>query len=567
MASVATGIDPGTRAVRVLQGKRKGSAFVPTRFIKYEHSQAPASALAALFREYKISAKGARIGLTGRDTILRFSQVPRLTDVQLRNLMKFEIDELAQQAGGNLASDFNLLPIPPSLTGDDTVLVALARNEALEATVTALAGTSASVGSFTPNAVALYDAFLKLGSVGEDGVLIANIGDENTDVAIVLGPDLAFARNLSGGGKLFTDAIAQRMNCDITEAEEMKHSSVNLAPNAQHRYKSPQEERVTKALLGPAGQFASLLQSTAALAKAQLKIPDLRISRVLLCGGGSRLLGFGEYLAASTGWNVSFFDPLESLDLASMPTEERAALEQDRYESVVAIGLALASSEKGLYRLDILPAAIAKKRRFYEKTSWIIAAGTLATAYLGAELLIGKALASDAREIATAEAREMKKRSDVHEKTVKLVGDAGREIKGKNSEQAELATELELRAAAGPSLVIFDRALRSILPPDFWITKFELRMDKDPRPQLGAAETRRPILYIKGRGRQDVQKINESFGAFTTKISELLRAEPIQNPSISKSGSGFEFELFMNLVPVSRPAPAADGAESDPAKK
>jgi type IV pilus assembly protein PilM len=553
MATSATGIDLGTRAIRLLQGKRKGAAFVPTRFVQYHHSERPSDALASMLRENKLSAKGARIGLTGKDTILRFSQVPRLTDVQLRNLMKFEIDELAQQAGGNLASDFNLLPIPPSMTGDDTVLVALARNESLESTVNALKGTSASVGSFTPNAVALYDAFLKLGSVAEDGVLIANIGDENTDVAIVVGPDLAFARNLSGGGKLFTEAISQRMNCSVPEAEELKRSSVNLSPQFQHRYKSPQEERVTKAVLGPAGQFASLLQSTAALAKAQLKLPDLRISRALLCGGGARTLGLVEYLAASTGWNVTLFDPLESLDLGALPTDERAALEQDRYEAVVAIGLALASVESGLYRLDILPEAIARKRRFYEKTSWLVASGVLAVGYLGAEFFVGRALASDARTVASEVGREAKKRSDVHEKAVKLIGDASRDLRGRMYETFDQATDLELRAACGPSLMILDQALRAILPADFWITKFELKVDRDPRPQLGAAGVRRPILYIKGRGRQGAEKINDSFKAFTMKLAELLHSEPVQVPSVSSKG--FEFEIFINLVPIALPAP------------
>ncbi|HKD99825.1 MAG TPA: hypothetical protein VKE69_02350, partial [Planctomycetota bacterium] len=179
MASSATGIDLGTTAVRVLQGRRgKGGAFVPTRYVTRAcGDESPGDALADLLAESRIRAPRSRVGLTGRDTILRYSQVPRLGDAQLRSLMTFEVAELATQAGGDLASDFNVLPIPPSLKGEDTVLVGLARNEALEAAAAALAGTKASVGAFTPNALALYDAFLKLGSVGDDGVLIANVGE------------------------------------------------------------------------------------------------------------------------------------------------------------------------------------------------------------------------------------------------------------------------------------------------------------------------------------------------------------------------------------------------------
>ena len=354
-------------------------------------------------------------------------------------------------------------------------------------------GTGAGIGSFTPNAVALYDSFLKLGSVAEDGVLIANVGDENTDVAIVLGPDLAFARNLSGGGRLFTDAIRQRFGVDDEQAEEMKRTLANLSPNAKGRYTSPQEEKVTNAMLGPAGQFASLLQSTAALAKAQLKLPELKIQRALLCGGGSRLLGFGEYLAATTGWQVQLFDPLESMELGSLPTEERAELERDRFEAVVALGLALASAETGLYRLDILPEAIVRKRRFLERTSFVIAAVVLAAGYLGAEAYFTSALATDARTTANAVSREVKQRQAVNDKTLEILGDPNNGVPGRNAELAEIATELEVRAAAGASLLAVDRALRNLLPSDLWITKEIMKIDRDAaRPDLGAKDLPSP---------------------------------------------------------------------------
>src|SRR4030095_417886 len=189
MASTVVGVDLGTTCVRVIQGRAKGTSFVPARTAaRPGDGAAPIDALVDALRESKLRAPRARLGLTGRDMMLRYSQVPRLADAQRRGLMKFEIEKLATQAGGNLASDFNLLPMPPGLTGDDTVLVALARNEALEAAASAMKGSRAAIGPSTPNSIALYDAFLKLGPVASDGVLLACIGAEHTDVAILLGP-------------------------------------------------------------------------------------------------------------------------------------------------------------------------------------------------------------------------------------------------------------------------------------------------------------------------------------------------------------------------------------------
>ncbi len=549
MASPSTGIDLGSKTVRLLQGRIKGNAFVPTRYLARprEEGESGPDALGALLRDARAKAPNARIGITGQDTILRYSQVPHLTDAQLRSLMRFEIDELSQQVGGHLAADFNLLPIPPGLSGDDTVLVALARNEALDAVTAAVKGTGCSVGAFTPNSVALYDAFLKLGSVGEDGVLLANIGDENTDIAIVLGPDLAFARNVKGGGKLFTDALRERMALAADAAADVKHSLVNLAPQAKGRFRTPQEEKATNALLGAAGQFASLLQSTAALAKAQLKIPDLQISRALLCGGGSRLRGLGEYLAAATGWNVSLFDPLEPLELGSLPPDERALLEEERHEAVVALGLALASAETRLYRIDILPEAILQKKRFRERTSFVIGAAAIAALYLGAELMVTRTLAVDSREVARVAVAEAKKRRDVHDRAVKLVGDE--DVKGRNAALADASSELELRAARGATLLAVDRALRQFLHPDLWVTRVRMQVEKSTHPDLGAAEIRRPIVTISGRGREGAERIDHSFILSTTKIAEQFPGVvPVQ--SAKTTSKGFEWELQLCLVPV-----------------
>jgi len=560
MASVFTGVDLGSHTVRVLQGRMKGTAFVPTRFLARERAEGESAeqALADLLSSAKVKAPAARIGLTGSSVILRYSQVPKLTDVQLKNLMRFEIDELSQQYGGSFASDFNLLPIPPGVTGDDTVLIALARNESLDAVTSAVARASSSIGAFTPNGVALYDAFLKLGSVGEDGVLLANIGEENTDVAIVVGPDLAFARSVSQGGRKLTAAIQERLGFDAERAEEAKRALVNLAPAAKGRYKTPQEEKVTNALLGAAGEFASLLRSTALLAKEQLKLPELRITRAFLCGGGSRLLGLPEYLSAATGWNVALLDPLETLDLGSLPAEERAALEEQRHEAVVSLGLALATADRGLYRIDILPEALVKKRRFLERTSWLIAAGALAGVSLGAEAVVRKGLGDDAARVAADSMREAKQIRDIHDKTLKLVG--GAEVAGANPALAETATDLELRASIGQSLLLLDRGLRHGLHPDLWVVKTALKIDKSPLPDLKTGDLRRPLIIVSGRGREGAERIDTSFRSSTEKLTEMFPGLGMVQTS-KMSQKGFEWEITLNFFPVAPPAkPDVDNA-------
>src|SRR6185295_17590575 len=112
----------------------------------------------------------ARVGLTGRDVNIRYTRVPRVPDWQLRNLMRFEVEEIGDQSGSGVASDFNLLPALPEVEGEDVVLLAMAREGLLDAHAAGVRAVGGSVEAFTPNAIALYNAFLRYGVVQDETV-------------------------------------------------------------------------------------------------------------------------------------------------------------------------------------------------------------------------------------------------------------------------------------------------------------------------------------------------------------------------------------------------------------
>src|SRR5260221_14400835 len=208
MARIVTGIDLGLRNAKLLRGHTKGNSFRVTGFAVLPlESKEIADGWAGLAPPFKPGS--ARIGLTGRDVNIRYTRVPRVPDWQLRNLMRFEVEEIGDQSGSGVASDFNLLPQLPEIEGEDVVLLAMARENLLDAHLAGLAKVGGVLDAFSPNAVALYNAWLRFGVVGDETVLLANIGHDNVDVAIVRGPDLLFARNLTGGSRLFEDALSQ----------------------------------------------------------------------------------------------------------------------------------------------------------------------------------------------------------------------------------------------------------------------------------------------------------------------------------------------------------------------
>jgi Tfp pilus assembly PilM family ATPase len=141
MARTCIGIDLGSRNLRFVAGTVKGTVFTITKIAQTEVpiSEDPESATLAALTELaselgdkvKKSAKGARFGVSGKELIIRYTQVPPVPLWRLRLLMDFEVREMAQQAGDALASDYNLISLPNAGEGEDTVLVAVCKESFL----------------------------------------------------------------------------------------------------------------------------------------------------------------------------------------------------------------------------------------------------------------------------------------------------------------------------------------------------------------------------------------------------------------------------------------------------
>ncbi|MEY4773166.1 MAG: hypothetical protein RIT40_201, partial [Planctomycetota bacterium] len=109
MAQLPVGIDVGARNARFLRGRFEKTTFVVHGFHACATGGADTAARWGACTP-PFAPKPARIGVTGREVNVRYTQVPRVPDWQLRNLMRFEVEEIGEQSGSGLASDFNLLP-------------------------------------------------------------------------------------------------------------------------------------------------------------------------------------------------------------------------------------------------------------------------------------------------------------------------------------------------------------------------------------------------------------------------------------------------------------------------
>ena len=546
MARTVTGVDIGLRNAKLLRGFYKGNTFHVRDFSVTElASKEITDGWNATEPGFKIA--NARVGLTGRDVNMRYTRVPRVPDWQLKNLMRFEVEEIGDQSGSGVASDFNLLPQLPEIEGEDVVLLAMARESLLEAHTRGLQGLGGKLDAFTPNAIALYNAFVRFGVVQDDTVLVANIGYDNLDVVIARGPDLLFARNLTGGSRLFEDAIAQRFGVDAAKAAEIKETLATLEPGA--RFADANAEKASRAILGAAGQLLSLLQSTVLFCKSQVKISGLKLDRVLLCGGGAALEGLPKYLAAGLGVPVELFDPFRVVDVGSLAPEAAEELAQYKLEAVVALGLATAASDPDAYSIEILPASVRKKRDLLGSKVFLYAAGLLALVYLGFDAFRTSRDLKIVAETAKTLEQQYKRANQTHRKTEELIAE--------NSKLAALANELQNSKGAGEQLARVANLLQRRLPSDFWVTQMSANFGSDNELHI-ARDAPRPILSITGRAHEGTTSLASLYEGFIVGLRDQLPNSAALKERLTPNGSKFTLDVSFFAPPQAPTAAASE---------
>jgi len=538
-----SGVDIGTAGAKWLAGELKGSTFVVHSFVLADNEDGSLGGGWAALGGEKLGP--VRVGLNGRDLNVRYTRVPRLPDWQLRRLMRFETDEIGGQSDAEVASDFNVLPEMAEVEGEDVVLLALARETLLDEHLDGLKHAGGKLEAFTPNALGLYNAFLRYGVIEDETVLLADIGHENLNVVLVRGADLVFARNLSGGSRLFDKAIAERFGIDEPRARAYKIAEGTL--DTGRPFKDPNQEKAARALAAPAGQILSLLQSAVVFAKSQVKISSLKLDRVLLCGGGARLAGLTAYLSRGLSVPVELFDPFRVVDLSKLDPESAERLEAHKLEAVTALGLATTAADPEAYGIEILPAKVRKRREFVGGTLFLIGAAVLAVVFLG---LRAWRYQSDLSTLEIERARlerEFSKVERTNRETKRLLDE--------NETLAQRADELFALTGAGEQVARLLDALERDLPADFWVSTVAVDWQSDP--DLGVNRgAERPIVRVHGQSREGTDSPALLFQDF---VAALKKRMPEARTKERMGESDFTLDLCTLGQPAA--APAVEGTK------
>lgn len=586
MAKTGTGIDFGSSGVTAVSGRMKGGAFQLTRAWRNRFdSDAKTGEVSDAVEQAQelladLKAPGSILGITGRDVMLRYTKAPAMSLFQLKNLMTFEVDEIAEKAGGDVASDYSILRVDEEGDGEATILVGLAKNRYLSPRLDALKEIGSKVSYACPVPLALFNAHLQFGDFRRgETTLLLDIGSENLDMAIQSDGELLFARSMSLGGKSFTEGVMGVMNSDFQKAEALKCTKADVS-----RGSGPLDataEKISNGMAGVCGQLLSAIQSSVLFCRNQTGASDVKLDRVILAGGGGGLRGLPEFLQANLEIPVALFEFSTGLDDSGLDDEDRDLLESEAHAFAVAVGLAHMAVADGSFRLEITPEAEKKKKALVERTLFLGLAGVFALGFLGWRGWVG-----------SQNLEEMKSRQKKLRSIEKTRTSNAEKFESLSTEVKSLAEKLEVVADLANPGTALGRGLEVVqthLPSDLWVRNIEVRFENVARTKTESDDeeedegrrrrsrssrnrskadakdvetVRLPVVRVAGEGKESVDDVQKIVNGFARSV----RTDPSVYDSTLKYSSktrSFEVEIVFFSVGGEEEADGAGGDEGD----
>lgn len=347
----AIGLDIGTSGVRAAEisvGKDQltlakfGQVALPEGAVRDGEVMDPdavAKAIRELWSATRFSSKKVVVGVANSKVIVRQVDLPWLPEKELKDALAFQVQDFIPIPVDEAVLDFLTLEELTTESGARQLrgLLVAASREMVMNTVTAVqkAGLQPSMVDLTSFAVLRSLTGPTPALASEDVEAVVDVGARVTNIVVHAGGVPRFVRILLMGGDDVTEAVAERMGVQQSQAEALKQDHGITPADETHVGVDP---AVTRVLESSGNAFVDEVRGS--LDYYTASSGSAPISRVVLSGGGARLAGLAERLTDATRLPVTLGTPIKQLAIG------RTGLTPEQIEYVeplaaVPVGLAL----------------------------------------------------------------------------------------------------------------------------------------------------------------------------------------------------------------------------------
>jgi type IV pilus assembly protein PilM len=325
VASRVVGLDIGTSGVRAAEltlGKggatleRFGQVALPVGAVRdgeVADSDAVAAAIKQLWAQAKFSSKKVVVGVANQKVVVRQVDLPWLPMNELKKALAFQVQDFVPMPIEQAILDFHPLE---EFTNDSgarmmRVLLVAAAREMVTSTLEAVQKAGLTPQMVDLTSFAVLRSLVTMDETGLESLeaeALVDVGANITNIVVHQGGVPRFVRILHMGGADITDAVAERLGVPAEQAEAVKQEA-GMAVTLGAGDGTP----AGRAIEATAGAFVEEVRGSLGYFMAQPGA--VRIGRVVLSGGGSRLHGLAERLSAATRLPVQAARPMSTLKL------------------------------------------------------------------------------------------------------------------------------------------------------------------------------------------------------------------------------------------------------------
>lgn len=306
-----------------------------------------------LLKQCGVGSRSSVSSVAGQGSlVVRVIEVPRQSDTELLDHMKWEVERHVPFAADQVMMDYQ--PIERADTPPDSpnmeVLLAVAQRDMIDRHVAMLKLAGLKPSGIDVEPLASARSLVELGPdpFGQKTVAIVNIGAQATDVAVIRDGILAFPRTLPIGGDMMTQAIMQQTGHDAEQSEQLKvdyaevvlgHATGSATPEPSEGFfdfgtdagggfdlgatpaapaavpeapaadVDPTTMTVFSAIAPCLGDLLQEIQRS--LEYYQSRAAEGGVNEVLLCGGSAYIRNLDKYLENELGIPVRVANPFQ----------------------------------------------------------------------------------------------------------------------------------------------------------------------------------------------------------------------------------------------------------------
>jgi type IV pilus assembly protein PilM len=340
------GLDIGSSAVKAVELARKGPGLQLLN-LGFENLQTDtivdgqimelnnvSNVIAHIFSEHQIRTTRVAAGVSGHSVIVKNIVLPHMSDEELQESFSWHAEEHIPFDIGDVNLDYELT----SRSSESLhVLMAACKSDKINNVKQAIQLAGKQPVVIDVDAFALQNCY-EVNYQPRQGEIVAllNVGAATMNINVLNGTRSIFARDASVGGSQYTGLLQKELGISFEQAEAVKRG-MSLPEGVEPKPVQPIIEAVSETLALEVKKTFDFYRTTAQESEAT-------IQKILLAGGGSKLPGLPDFLAARFDIPVEVFDPFRQIEVDATKFDPDY-MREIVPEMAVAVGLALRGVE------------------------------------------------------------------------------------------------------------------------------------------------------------------------------------------------------------------------------